>query len=134
MIREFKYEDIDDINKLLIELNYKLEEKSFNNDFLKVLIYEENGIKGVLIYQDLIDRLTIDYLVVDKEYRKLGIATKLIKEMENRNINAINSTLEVRISNKLAINFYKKNGFKEVTIRKNYYKDEDGILMIKEYR
>ena len=134
MIREFKYEDIDDINKLLIELNYKLEEKLFNNDFLKVLIYEENGIKGVLIYQDLIDRLTIDYLVVDKEYRKLGIATKLIKEMENRNINAINSTLEVRISNKLAINFYKKNGFKEVTIRKNYYKDEDGILMIKEYR
>ena len=31
----------------------------------------------------------------------------------------------------LKINFYLKNGFKEVTRRKNYYKDEDGILMIK---
>ena len=42
-----------------------------------------------------------------------------------------NITLEVRESNKEAINFYLKNGFKEVTRRKNYYKEEDGILMIK---
>ena len=43
----------------------------------------------------------------------------------------INITLEVRESNLSAINFYKKNGFNEITKRKNYYKDENGILMLK---
>ena len=42
-----------------------------------------------------------------------------------------NLTLEVRKSNEVAISFYKKNGFNEVAVRKNYYKGEDGILMMK---
>ena len=134
MIRNFKYEDFQEANELLTELNYELEKKSFENDFLKVLIYEDKGIKGILIYQDLIDRLTIDYIVVDKNNREKGIATKLLREMEDKHKDALNTTLEVRESNISALNFYKKNGFKEVAIRKKYYKDEDGILMIKEYR
>ena len=134
MIRNFKYEDFQEANELLTELNYELEKKSFENHFLKVLIYEDKGIKGILIYQDLIDRLTIDYIVVDKNNREKGIATKLLREMEDKHKDALNTTLEVRESNISALNFYKKNGFKEVAIRKKYYKDEDGILMIKEYR
>ena len=134
MVREFFTKDIDDVNKLLIELDYQLEEKSFDNDFLRVLVYEEKGISGVLVYQKLIDILTIDYIVVDKKLRKKGIATKLLKSMEVMNNDVLNATLEVKKSNFSAINFYKKNGFIEAAIRKKYYKDEDGILMIKEYR
>ena len=134
MIREFKFEDIDKVNILLSQFNYKLEEKSFDNDFLKVLIYEDSDIKGVLVYQDLIDIITIDYIVVSKEYRNCGIGTKLLEYIENKYQNINNITLEVRESNTAAINFYKSNGFKEVTKRKHYYKDEDGILMIKEFR
>jgi ribosomal-protein-alanine N-acetyltransferase len=134
MVREFLTKDIDDVNKLLIELGYQLEEKSFDNDFLRVLVYEENGIRGVLVYQKLIDILTIDYIVVDKKLRKKGIATKLLKSMEVMNNDVFNVTLEVKKTNFSAINFYKKNGFIEAAIRKKYYKDEDGILMIKEYR
>ena len=39
--------------------------------------------------------------------------------------------LEVRESNKVAINFYKKNNFKEISIRKNYYSEptENAIIM-----
>ena len=82
MIREFEIKDIDEVNILLRELNYQLEKKSFDNDFLKILVFEEDRkIRGVLIYQDLIDRFTIDYLVVDKEYRKSKISTKLLKEI-----------------------------------------------------
>ena len=51
--------------------------------------------------------------------------------MEREYINLTNITLEVRESNERARRFYLKNGFKEVTKRKNYYNDEDGILMIK---
>ena len=134
MIREFNFKDIEEVNKLLKELNYEIEEKSFNNDFLKVLIYEDNGIKGVLVYQDLIDILTIDYIIVENTYRKLGIGTKLLSFLEKKYKNINNITLEVRESNKIAIDFYKNNGYKEVTKRKHYYKDEDGILMIKEFR
>ena len=39
--------------------------------------------------------------------------------------------LEVRESNQVAINFYKKNNFKQISIRKGYYSDptEDAIIM-----
>lgn len=49
-----------------------------------------------------------------------------------KNKNCINITLEVAVNNKSALNLYKKLGFKIVTIRKNYYENSDGYLMIKE--
>ena len=134
MIRSFKEEDLESVNNLLSLLNYKLTKESFKNDFLKVIVYRDDLIKGVLIYEDLIDKLIVDYIVVDEKYRNKGIATKLILEIEKIHNNIENITLEVKKSNCVAINFYRKNGFKEVAIRKKYYGNEDGILMIKEYR
>ena len=130
MIRELEEKDFIKVNKLLKDFNYELNKESFDNDFLKTLVYEDGFIKGVLVYQYIYNRAEIDYIIVDNNYRKLGIATKLLKHLED-SYKLDNITLEVRESNKEAINFYLKNGFKEVTRRKNYYKDEDGILMIK---
>ncbi|MBQ2947295.1 MAG: GNAT family N-acetyltransferase [Bacilli bacterium] len=131
MIREIEERDFIQVNELLKNFNYELNKKSYNNDFLKALVYEDDFIKGILVYQYLYDRLEIDYIIVDGNYRNMGIATKLLNTLEKSYKNIDNITLEVRESNKSAINFYLKNGFKEVTKRKNYYKDEDGILMIK---
>ena len=131
MIREFEEKDFTLVNNLLNIFNYNLNNSSFDNDFLRILIYEEDIIKGVLVYQYLYDRIEIDYIIVDIEYRNLGIATKLLNFIENKYKNIDNITLEVRESNISAINFYIKNGFKEVAKRKNYYNDEDAILMIK---
>ena len=131
MIREFIKKDTERVNELLKDFNYKIDKKSFNNDFLKILIYEENFIQGILVYQYLYDRIEIDYIIVDKNYRNRGIATKLLDFIENNYNNLKNITLEVRESNEEAIKLYLKNNFKEITKRKNYYKDEDGILMIK---
>ena len=131
MIREIEERDFIQVNELLKNFNYELNKKSYNNDFLKTLVYEDDFIKGILVYQYLYDRLEIDYIIVDGNYRNMGIATKLLNTLEKSYKNIDNITLEVRESNKSAINFYLKNGFKEVTKRKNYYKDEDGILMIK---
>lgn len=131
MIRELEEKDYISVNSLLNTFNYNLDKESFNNDFLKVLIYEDGSIKGILVYQYLYDRIEIDYIIVDTKYRNLGIATKLLKYLEIKHKNIYNITLEVRESNLTAINFYLKNGFKEVIKRKNYYKDEDAILMIK---
>lgn len=66
-----------------------------------------------------------------KEYRRQGIGDLLLKKVFD--VAQGDITLEVRISNTNAINFYKKRGFKEVTIRKNYYSNgEDALLMLKE--
>ena len=59
----------------------------------------------------------------------------LYKELKNRLIEEI--FLEVRETNQSAISFYLDQGFKEISIRKNYYKlnsnelssAENGIIM-----
>ena len=59
----------------------------------------------------------------------------LYKELKNRLIEEV--FLEVRESNQSAISFYLNQGFKEISIRKNYYKSnsnklssaENGIIM-----
>ena len=53
----------------------------------------------------------------------------LIKFCKNNLISNIN--LEVNSSNNIAISLYKKWGFEQVGNRKNYYKDNDGLLFSK---
>lgn len=130
MLRELKIEDIEEANLLLSEFNYQIKKESFYNIFLKSLVYYNNGIKGIIVYDLLYDRIEIEYIIVDVEYRKRGIGTLLLNEIEQKGIK--NITLEVRESNKAAIEFYKKNGYSIETIRKNYYGSENGYLMLKE--
>ena len=129
MIRTLQLSDINEVNLLLSEFNYSISEKSFENDFFRAIVYENAGIKGVIVYDLLYDRIEIEYIIVDKKYRENGIGTKLLNELEKHNIE--NITLEVKESNLNAIEFYKKNGFMIATIRKNYYGNEEGYLMLK---
>ena len=76
---------------------------------------------------------------IDPDFQKKGHGTALlkylIKKLRKRHIGEI--LLEVRTGNKSAIQFYKKQGFEEISVRKNYYiknsndrsQREDGILM-----
>ena len=130
MLRELKIEDIAEANLLLSKFNYHIKKESFDNIFFKSLVYYNNGIKGIVVYDLLYDRIEIEYIIVDAEYRKRGIGTLLLNEIEQKGIK--NITLEVRESNKEAIEFYKKNGYRIETIRKNYYGSENGYLMLKE--
>ena len=69
----------------------------------EITYIEDNKILGSLKYSLIYDRMEID-----------------------------NITLEVRVSNDIARNLYKKFNFNEVAIRKYYYGDEDAILMEKQ--
>ena len=130
MIEEFNDKDLNIINSFLKPFDFNINSTSLNNDFMHIITYKDSIIKGVLVYSLIYDRVEIDYIIVDEKYRNHGIATKLLNYViENNNIS--NITLEVRESNVIAINFYEKNGFKKAAIRKNYYKNEDAILMIK---
>lgn len=96
--------------------------------------YEEDKVIGYLEYSLIYDRIEIDNLFVDEIRRKEGIGKKLMSYLVAVAINnhVINITLEVRISNEIARDLYKKFGFREIARRKFYYGDEDGILMEKQ--
>ena len=89
---------------------------------------------GYLEYSLIYDRMEIDNFYVNEECRNNGIGTKLMSYLVSLAISlrVVNITLEVRVSNNIAINLYKKFGFREVALRKYYYGDEDGILMEKQ--
>lgn len=72
--------------------------------------------------------------VVDEKYQRQGIGQLLFNQIENETVDLKKITLEVRESNYKAINFYYKNGFKQIATRKHYYKNnEDAKVLIKEY-
>ena len=132
MIREYNLEDVKRINELLFELKYNISNFDLENKFVKIIIYEKSKkILGVVIFRVLYEQIEIDYIVVDKEHRRKKIGEKLVKYiLDNYRDKSI--TLEVNCNNKIAIEFYKKLSFKIVSIRKNYYKNEDAYLMYKD--
>ena len=76
----------------------------------------------------VMDECHITNVAVLSEYRKKGIATKLIKEMLNlcKEHGTHYIMLEVRKSNLPAQKLYLKFNFTEEVIRKDYYKNPDG--------
>ena len=105
-----------------------------SNPFQRRIEYFIDGNSVALLEYSLIyDRMEIDNIVVNDDFRKQGIGTKLMAYLISLAIEyrVVNITLEVRVSNEIARNLYKKFGFREVALRKYYYGDEDGILMEK---
>lgn len=108
---------------------------SINNPFRKRIEYFDNDLSlGYLEYSLIYDRMEIDNIEVLEEHRNKGIGSKLMAHLISIAISyhVVNITLEVRVSNEIARNLYKKYGFREVALRKFYYGDEDGILMEKQ--
>lgn len=131
MIKELN--DIEIINSFLKEFNTSI--NTLDEPFKKYIGYEiDKKLVSFLNYSIMYDRIEIEYIYTQEDYRNQNLATILLNYLVELGINGAckNITLEVRCSNESAINFYLKNGFKKVSIRKNYYKDEDGILMLRE--
>lgn len=72
-------------------------------------------------------------IAIKPEYQRKGIGTSLLKEVEKRftDRNAYIAYLEVRISNLKAQKMYKQMGYKYLETVKNYYDNEDAIVMTK---
>ena len=96
-----------------------------NNSFIYVYLIE-NKVCGYLIILDSIDVYEILAIAAVEEYRNNGLAQEILDKIKTKDI-----FLEVRESNQTAINFYKKNRFKEISIRKNYYSEptENAVIM-----
>ncbi len=104
------------------------------NSNARYLVAEKDSkIVGYIGIWLIIDEGHITNVAVHSDYRGLKIGNELLKEMvklckENK---IVAMTLEVRRSNLVAQNLYKKYGFKMAGVRKEYYSDnrEDAIIM-----
>lgn len=99
--------------------------------FLAAVSGEE--VLGYVGMMYVLDEGYISNVAVSPEHRRQGIADALINELLARAKALALSfvTLEVRESNQGARALYKKHGFTDVGLRKNYYNfpTEDAILM-----
>ncbi len=120
---ENEFDDFWNYNILKEELN------SSNSKYIVAILNKEIiGFAGVKFALDQADIMNI---VTRKDYRNKGIGTLLLNELISicKEFKANSIFLEVNEDNKPAIKLYEKAGFESVGIRKNYYKDKNGIVM-----
>lgn len=114
---------------------YELTEREFStNPYLKIITYvEKDKVIGFLLYSLIYDRIEIEQFEVITKERRKGIGDKLLKYLieKYQDTDIKNITLEVKEDNIVAINLYKKYGFKKVSTREKYYDGINGLLMEK---
>ena len=136
MIKKLTINDVDYIEQIFNLEKDIFKNSSFSKESTENLVKADNSfiyaylidekICGYLVVLDSIDVYEILTIATVEEYRNKGIAQELLDKIKTKDI-----FLEVRESNEKAINFYKKNNFKQISIRKGYYSDptEDAIIM-----
>lgn len=96
---------------------------------------EEDAIIGICGLRNMAGEGEITNVVVDKGYRRRGIAKALLQQVLNtgKELGIQAYTLEVRKSNKAAISLYEKFGFHQEGIRRDFYQKpcEDAVIMWK---
>lgn len=132
MISKLTKEDVQEVTKLGTILNpnfIKLFHIENLNPNETIYVYKENNIiKGFVHIQNGLDIIDLLNIIVKPEYRNQGIGSVLLKYIiDNKQDKKI--MLEVRSKNINAIKLYQKYDFKIINIRKNYYKDDDAIIM-----
>ena len=139
VIEEMKVDDIDgvfEVEKSCFE-DYGSKDsfkKELSNNLAKYLVAKVDGkIAGYVGIWFVVDEGHITNVAVHEDYRGKKIGDKLINELVQvcKDNKIVSMTLEVRASNKIAQNLYRKYGFKMAGIRKEYYSNnkEDAIIM-----
>jgi ribosomal-protein-alanine N-acetyltransferase len=70
-------------------------------------------------------------VAVAPEWRRRGVASRLILQLVEEGGGELPFTLEVRVSNREAIAMYEQLGFRSAGVRSRYYQDngEDALIM-----
>ena len=102
-----------------------------------VLFFSETGESGKVLSFCSVKPTEFEWEIYDvetiPEARNQGLAKKVLAEVIDyaEKNGAEKIFLEVRESNEIAINLYKKLGFEKYAVRKNYYNDngENAVCM-----
>lgn len=133
-IKKINKDNIKDVYNLsIVELRedswtfQQFEECLNNKGYITYLLYEKNILVSFLVAQNLVDSINLLLISTNSKYKKQGFASKLINLLIKEN--NLKIWLEVKENNFSAINLYKKLGFKQIFLRKNYYKDGFSALI-----
>ncbi len=142
-IRPMRFSDIEQIYRIECQVFPNPWPRSFfendlNNHNTIALVAEENDrIVGYGIATCAAIELHITNIAVDPEYQNRGIGKKLLTDLEMIGVEreCLHAYLEVRVTNTIAIEFYKMFQYKIVQIRKGYYLNgTDAYVMAKELK
>ena len=114
--------------------SFALLEDSFQGPWDTLFVAEEEGrLCGYMALRVLAGEGELQRSAVRPEYRRNGIGSKLMEEMDKFfSVQGVGDiTLEVREGNAAAIHLYKTHGFAEEGRRRNYYSSptEDAVIM-----
>ncbi|MDN4608406.1 ribosomal protein S18-alanine N-acetyltransferase [Sporosarcina highlanderae] len=114
------------------------EHEMLGNDYAHYIVaVQDDEVIGHCGMWVVLDECHITNVAVRKRLRGHGIGEALMrKAIELCKVNEVRlMTLEVRVSNHTAQNLYRKLGFQDGGIRKNYYTDdhEDALVMWVEF-
>ena len=105
-----------------------------HNKFAKFYVATFNDIViGYLSCWMVEETVDIINVVIDKDYQHQGFGQALFSQMEEeaKANNCTNIMLEVKETNLKAIKFYQKQGYEQISIRKNYYQGHTNALIMK---
>ena len=108
-------------------------------DYYCLIQTHSDGVSGFAIQSIALDEAHLLNIGVASRFRKRGLGTSLLDKLElaAKAMGCKKVVLEVRKSNTNAINLYKNNNFKQVGLRKEYYRSspnyekEDALLFSK---
>ncbi|MGB9612600.1 MAG: ribosomal protein S18-alanine N-acetyltransferase [Candidatus Margulisiibacteriota bacterium] len=111
-----------------LSFKFPKSESVFRADEHKYLVAKDNDkVVGYIGIEKILDEVHIINMAVHPDYRKKGVGKRLMQHVLN---DEEVFYLEVRVSNEIAQNVYKRFGFKIVGLRKKYYPDgEDAYVM-----
>lgn len=117
-------------------LGIEMLETELNNNAACFITAKSNQtVLGYIGGYFIFDEGEILNFVVDEKYQRQGIGQNLFNYLLSLYPKIKKITLEVREKNQKGINFYLKNNFQKISIRKHYYKNGDNaIVMIKEIK
>lgn len=143
VVRELKLEDCEGVAAVAYRC---LPERLTKEMIEDVLRYNHNhffvavdGLSGGIIgfsgMMQIVDEAELLYIAVMPEYRKRQVGQQLLDCVIStaQKGNSYRVLLEVRESNEGAASFYRKNEFRQIATRKEYYTNpiEDAIIMEK---
>lgn len=108
---------------------YELEENPFSHGWI---LKEKDKILGYAFLWETFEMTQLARIGIKSKLRKKGYASYLMEKLieRARSVDCEYMTLEVRASNQAGLALYKKMGFIQVNVSKNYYPDgEDAIVM-----
>jgi len=133
----FKMMTLEDLNTVLaiekaaqkFPWNQQKFQDCLKSNYYCVLILQAHQIVGYAILSSVLDEAELLTICIHPDFQHHGYGKMLVEHLisyiAKNKIKKI--FLEVATSNVTAISFYEKQGFKKVSIRKQYYHREDGV-------